>query len=153
MRMILRLLLCLVLACSLISCSTDKQKKDKATAAEKAKREDMEDMGGDPSFLSFIGRLRQAVATHDIDTLAPMMTSNFGYNLADPKGEGPGVFQYWDQNNLWPQLQKVLDQHFLPKDNFMVSPPGFVTDPNYHGYRAGLTSVDGSWKFAYFVTD
>jgi hypothetical protein len=35
----------------------------------------------------------------------------------------------------------------------MVVPPQFAIDPNYHGYRAGLMSVDGSWKFAYFVTD
>jgi hypothetical protein len=152
MRMISRLLFCLVLICSLAACTTAKQKKDAAAAKEKAKAEEMEDMGGDPDFAAFVGRLRKAVAAHDVDTLAPMMTTNFGYNL-DPVGEGPGVFQYWDQMNLWPQVETVLQQHFLPKGNFMVAPPEFETDPNYHGYRAGLISVDGSWKFAYFVTE
>jgi len=150
--MILRLLLCVVLACSLISCTTAQQKKDAAAAAEKDKQDDLEDMGGDPDFLSFVGRLRTAVAAHDLDTLAPMMTTNFGYRL-NPVGEGEGVFQYWDQLNVWPQVEAVLNQHFLPKDNFMVAPPQFATDANYHGYRAGLVSVDGAWKFAYFVSD
>ena len=80
------------------------------------------------------------------------MTPNFGYRL-DPVGEGDGVFQYWDDELLWPQLQAVLGQHFVPKGNFMVAPPEFATDPNFHGFRAGITSVGGTWKFAYFVTD
>ena len=49
--------------------------------------------------------------------------------------------------------QQVLAKQFVPKGNFMVAPPEFATDPDFHGYRAGLTSVDGVWKFAYFVTD
>ena len=36
-----------------------------------------EDMANDPDFLAFIGRLRKAVAQHDVDTLAPMMTHEF----------------------------------------------------------------------------
>jgi hypothetical protein len=152
MLMISRLLLSVILAVSLAGCTTAKQKKDAAAAEQKAKNEDLEDMGGDPNFLAFVGRLRKAVAAHDVDTLASMMTTDFGYRL-NPDGEGQGVFQYWDQMNIWPQLQSVLEQHFLPKDNFMVAPPQFETDPNFHGYRAGIISVDGSWKFAYFVTD
>jgi hypothetical protein len=35
----------------------------------------------------------------------------------------------------------------------MVAPPQFAFDPEYHGYRAGITMVNGSWRFAYFVTD
>ncbi len=51
------------------------------------------------------------------------------------------------------RLQLVLGERWVPKGNFMVSPPEFATDPNYHGYRAGIANVNGSWKFAYFVTD
>jgi hypothetical protein len=156
MRMILRLLLSILLACALIACASPQAKKDQADAKAKAKAkaeaEDLEDDANDPDFLAFLGRLRKAVAQHDVQTLAPMMTTNFGYCL-NPVGEGPGVFQYWDQQNIWPQLQAVLGQHFLPKGNFMVAPPAFATDPAFHGYRAGLTTVDGSWRFAYFVTD
>ncbi len=150
--MILRLLLSVVLACALMACSTAQKDKAQAAAKAKAQAEDLEDMGGDPAFMSFLGRLRQAVAEHDVATIAPMMTSSFGYSL-NPDREGDGVFQYWDQMNLWPQLEAVLQQHFLPKDNYMVAPPAFSMDPNFHGYRAGITSVDGNWKFAYFVTE
>jgi len=153
MRMLLRLLLSVVLACSLIACSSPQKKKDAAAAAKtRDKAAASQEVENDPDFQAFVSRLRKAVAQHDVDTLAPMMTQNFGYRL-DPVGEGEGVFQYWDQQNIWPQLQAVLEQHFVLKDNFMVAPPTFSTDPNFHGYRAGITSVQGSWKFAYFVTD
>ncbi len=148
--MLLRLLLCVVLGSSLAACSTPSKKKE----ADKSKPPEttMEDMSGDVSFQAFLGRLRKAVAAHDVQTVATMMTPNFGYRL-NPLGEGDGVFQYWDDELLWPQLQAVLSQHFVPKGNFMIAPPEFATDPNFHGYRAGITSVDGDWKFAYFVTD
>ena len=147
--MILRLLICLVLGCSLVGCSSPAKKE---AEKEKKKNPDMKDVSGDIAFQAFIGRLRKAVAAHDMQTVASMMTPNFGYRL-NPVGEGDGVFQYWDQELLWPQLQAVLSAHFAPKGNFMVAPPEFSTNPNFHGYRAGITSVDGVWKFAYFVTD
>ena len=152
MRMILRLLLSVLLACSLAGCTTSPDKKKAAEAKAKAEDEEALDAASDPDFLAFIGRLRQAVAQHDVDTIAPMMTQNFGYRL-NPVGEGDGVFQYWDQQNIWPQLQSVLNGHFATKGNFFVTPPAFATDPNFHGWRAGITNVNGTWKFAYFVTD
>jgi hypothetical protein len=138
------------LAFSLAACSSPSKKKD--ADKNKLKEAAMEDMSGDVTFQAFIGRLRKAVAAHDTQTVAEMMTTNFGYRL-DPVGEGEGVFEYWDQENVWPQLLAVLDKHFVVKDNFMVSPSEFATDPNFHGYRAGVTAVNGVWKFAYFVTD
>ena len=65
---------------------------------------------------------------------------------------GPGVFQYWDQENLWPELDGILSERFVKKGAFWVAPQQFA-DPslNYDGYRAGVTRVRGSWKFAYFV--
>jgi len=154
MRMILRVLLSVVLAFALASCASPASAAKKKAAAdkEKAEADDMVDDGSDPDFLAFLGRLRQAVANHDLDTLAPMMTQNFGYCL-NPVREGDGVYQYWDTLNVWPQLSSVLGQHFITKGDFLVSPPAFATDPNFHGWRAGITSVGGTWKFAYFVTD
>ena len=35
----------------------------------------------------------------------------------------------------------------------MVSPPEFVEQEDYSGFRAGIAQVKGSWKFAYFVSD
>ena len=60
MRMISRLLLSLVLACSLIACTSPQKKKEKEeTAKAKLAAEDAEEKGSDPNFLAFIGRLRR----------------------------------------------------------------------------------------------
>lgn len=147
--MILRVLLILALAVTFAGCDTPKKKKDK-----KPPRHDMEDESGDTSFQAFVGRLTKAAEMHDLQTMSTMMTNNFGYRL-EPVGEGEGVFQYWDQNNVWPDLIAMLHQKFVPKGDFMVAPPefGMDTEPPYTGYRAGMRIVNGSWKFAYFVKD
>jgi len=147
--MILRVLLCVSLGFWLGACSTPKKKdanKIKPPSPELA------DLVNDPDFQAFVSRLQKAVAAHDVNTLADMMTPNFGYRL-DPVGEGDGVFKYWDDELLWPQLQAVLSRGFAVKGNYFVAPPEFATDPNFHGYRAGITPVNGTWKFAYFVTE
>ncbi len=88
-------------------------------------------------FQSFLSRLRQAVHAHDAETLATMMTKDFGYRL-DPPGEGDGVFAYWDQNNIWPELELVLKERFIPSENYMVAPAEFALGTtSYTGYRAG----------------
>ena len=111
----------------------------------------MEDVSGDVAFQAFIGRLRKAVAVHDMQTVASMMTPDFLYRLK-PDASGEGVFQYWDQQSLWPQLQAVLGQRFVPFGNCMVAPPEFAADPGkFHGYRAGVASVGGVWIFVYFT--
>ena len=46
----------------------------------------------DVDFDGFIGRLRKAVTTHDMNTIAQMMTADFGYSL-NPEKSGEGVFQ------------------------------------------------------------
>lgn len=145
----LRTLLVLVLVVSVAGCDSPEKKKKKI---KKPDPNTMPSQANDTSFQAFTGRLSKAVEMHDMQTLAGMMTQNFGYRL-DPPGEGEGVFQYWDQNNVWPQLQAVLAQGFAPKGNFMVAPPAFTTDAEYNGWRAGLTLVNGSWKFAYFVRE
>ena len=95
-----------------------------------------------------MSRLRQAIAARDVNTIAELMTKDFGYRL-DPPGEGPGVFAYWDQNNVWPELQLVMNERFAPKEQYMVSPPEFVTnEATYSGYRAGIRMENGAWKFA-----
>ena len=133
------------------ACQTPEQKKEKAKkeALKKAKTKLRE--SEDVDFQAFVGRLRKAVATRDLATLKSMMTDDFGYKLEPPMA-GPGVFQYWEQENLWPELDGILAEKFVKKGNFLVAPPQFA-DPslNYDGYRAGITRMKGSWKFAYFV--
>ena len=105
----------------------------------------------DVDFQAFVGRLRKAVKAHDVNTLTSMMTEDFGYRL-EPVGSGPGVFQYWDENGLWVELDGILSEKFVKKDAYMVAPPQFADDgAQYTGYRAGIRRVKGSWKFAYFV--
>ena len=116
----------------------------------------LRDQNGDTAFLAFVGRLRRAVAAHDAEAVAAMMTPDFGYLLeptAEDTGEGRGVFAYWDRANVWPELQLVLNERFVPSGNsYMVAPPEFAAEAeNYHGFRAGLQLVNGGWKFAYFV--
>jgi hypothetical protein len=150
MRILLTALL--VSAFVFTSCQTPDQKKQKLReAALKKKTKANLRESGDVDFQAFISRLRKAVANRDVGTLKSMMADDFGYRL-EPATSGPGVFEYWNQENLWPELDGILSEKFVKKGNFMVAPPQFA-DPslNYDGYRAGITRVRGSWKFAYFV--
>jgi len=150
MRILLTVLFALTLF--LPACKTPEQKKEKAkqealTKTTKANLRESEDI----DFQAFVGRLHKAVASRDTETIRGMMTEDFGYKLEPPMA-GPGVFQFWEQENLWPELEGILSERFVKKGNFMVAPPQFA-DPslNYDGYRVGITRVKGSWKFAYFV--
>ena len=151
----MRILLTSLLALAFVfaGCQTPQQKKEKLKQAELKKKAkvDLREESTDVDFQAFVGRLRKAVAKRDVEAIKSMMTDDFGYKL-DPPMSGPGVFQYWEQENLWPELDGVLSERFVKKGAFMVSPPQFA-DPslNYDGYRIGITRVRGSWKFAYFV--
>jgi hypothetical protein len=151
MRILLTCLLAFAFAFT--GCQTPQEKKEKLkqAALKKKAKVNLREEGTDVDFQAFLGRLRKAIAKRDVETLKSMMTDDFGYKLDPPMG-GPGVFQYWEQENLWPELDGILSERFVKKGVFMVAPPQFA-DPslNYDGYRIGITRVRGSWKFAYFV--
>jgi hypothetical protein len=158
--MLTRLLL--ILALGLTGCvhlpSFHKTKKQEAAArAKKPETFSAHEPGQDVAFQSFLGQLRLAIGKHDIPKIASMMTPDFAYVMGKTPAEdriGEGVFQYWDQNGLWPELELVVKEKFVPNEDYMVAPPQFVIDSeNYRGYRAGIRRVNGAWKFAYFVTD
>ena len=141
-----------VLALSLTACPTEEQKK-KAQAAKIRESQSIPDQSGDTNFQAFMGRLRKAVAARDMPMIASMMTQDFGFRL-EPAGEGSGVFAYWDKNNVWPELNLVLRDKFIPNGPYMVAPGEFVVSPEtYRGYRAGMCLVEGGWRFAYFVNN
>jgi hypothetical protein len=150
----MRVLVISLLAVSFLfsACQTPEQKKEKLKQAA-LKKKAKADLRANPDidFQAFVVRLRKVVAQRDMETLKSMMTDDFGYKL-DPPMAGPGVFQYWQQENLWPELDGILSEKFVKKGAFWVSPQQFA-DPslNYDGFRAGITQVRGSWKFAYFV--
>lgn len=144
-------LIALVILLPLAGCKTTKEdeKKDDTAATR-----NMEDPSGDVTYQAFVGRLRKAVAARNAQLVASMMTKNFGY-LLQPEdgfsGEGAGVFEYWEKKGLWNELELVLQERFVPKGGFMVAPPEFADEPGFKGHRAGITMVNGSWRFAYFV--
>ena len=150
----MRILLTILFALALVlpACQTPEQQKEKAKkeALKKKAKANLRE-SSDVDFQAFVGRLRKAVTSRDTETIKSMMTEDFGYKL-EPPMSGAGVFQYWEQENLWPELDGILSERFVKKGNFMVAPPQFA-DPslNYDGYRIGITRIKGSWKFAYFV--
>ena len=139
-----RLIVCMLLALTVSSCQAPYKKKDSED------KKPMQDQSGDQAFQSFLGRLRIAVRKQDEAMLTSLMTQDFGYRWDTPP-PGESVFQYWSMNNLWPVLDGILQQKFVANQLYMVAPAQVVTDPNYRGYRAGMRTVHGSWKFAYFV--
>jgi len=140
----------LLLALALTGCAKTGQNAKKAAMFKKPPVS-LREENADVDFQAFVGRLRKAVKAHDVNTLTSMMTEDFGYRL-EPIGSGPGVFQYWDENDLWVELDGILSEKFVRKDAYMVAPPQFADEAaQYTGYRAGIRRVNGSWKFAYFV--
>lgn len=138
-------------ALALAGCETEEQKKE-VLAAKIREKTSIKDQSGDPNFQAFLNRLRRAVSLRDFETLASMMTPNFGWRL-DPPGEGDGVFAYWDKNNVWPELAQVLKQPFASNGAYMCAPGEFVAKKEYKGYRAGICIYEGGWRFAYFVNN
>ena len=142
----------LVCALGLSGCQAPRKihAQQKPSATKKAPAKPAEETG-EVDFQAFVGRLRKAVATHDIAVIKSMMTADFGYRL-NPEASGSGVFQYWDDQGLWPELQGILSEKFVKKGEYMVAPPQFGEPAlNYDGYRVGIRRVNGSWKFSYFV--
>ena len=149
MRIITFVLLIFVLALGGCKTPSAKEKAKKEALKKKTKAELREST--DVDFQAFIGRLRKAAAAHDVATLKQMMTPDFGYKL-NPPAAGEGVFKYWDENNLWPELDGILSEKFVKKGDYMVAPPQFADESlNYDGYRAGIRRINGSWRLAYFV--
>ena len=144
----------LFLACAIAfsGCSLFKSKpKDKKPDVNKRAKADLREENSDVDFQAFLGRLKKAVAAHDVNELAGMMTEDFGYSL-NPEKSGDGVFKFWDENGLWLELEGIMTERFVKKDDFWVAPPQFANPAvNYDGYRVGIRRVKGSWKFVYFV--
>ena len=140
----MRVITCLLLvfAVALGGCKTlSPAEKAKRAALKKNAKANLREESTDTDFQAFVGRLRKAAASRDMNTLATMMTPDFGYSLK-PEMSGDGVFKYWDEQNLWPELDGILSEKFVKKADESL---------NYDGYRAGIRRVKGSWKFAYFV--
>ena len=138
------LLLSALVVTSFTACETPFKKKDEE------EKQPLKHQAHDQAFQAFMGRLRIAVEKQDRAMLASMMAADFGYRWDAPQaGETP--FDYWDRMGLWPQLDLILREQFVPNQEYMVAPGQVVTDPSYNGFRAGMRIIQGSWKFVYFV--
>ena len=112
--------LAVTLAVSGCKTTPEKEKAEKAAQTKPKKPANIPDQSGDVAFQGFVSRLRQAVNAHDVQEIAAMMTTDFGYRL-EPLGEGAGVFEYWDQNNVWPELALIMNEKFVPNGKYMVT--------------------------------
>ena len=152
-QILAKILLVLLVACA--GCKSP-AKKDKGKTPDQIKKEqEAATANVDVDFQAFVDRLRKAVSSRDMNTIAQMMTSDFAYVMGsgpDQDRKGEGVFQYWDEHGLWPELEGILSEKFVKKGEFMVAPPQFANPAiEYDGYRAGIKRVGGDWKFVYFV--
>jgi hypothetical protein len=145
----------LLLAVAMSGCNSAGKVDKKKAAAQTKKDKTAGEESSDVDFQAFVGRLRQAVQARDMNAVASMMTADFAFVMGStPEGDrkGEGVFQYWEEHGLWPELEGILSEKFVKKDEYMVAPPQFGNPAiDYDGYRAGIKRVNGSWKFAYFV--
>jgi hypothetical protein len=141
----LRFCLCLLFAAALSACFEPYKKKDEED------RKPLRNMANDTSFQAFVGRLRIAVHKKDVPMVSSLMTPDFGYTWEESAQPSAQIFALWDEKNLWPVLEGLLEKKFAPQELYMVSPPELVTDPAYNGPRCGMRVIGGSWKFAYFL--
>jgi hypothetical protein len=142
--MFIRSCLVIILALSLSGCWEPYKKSDEEA------RKPLRNAATDTTFLAFIGRLRIAVHRKDAAMISSLMAPDFGYTWEEGAQPGAHIFEYWEQNGLWPVLADLLNEKFEPQELFLVSPPA-LKDPNYNGPRCGMRQVGGSWRFAYFL--
>ena len=91
------LILFLLSALALGGCTSPESKKKKEAAAlKKRAKAELREENEDIDFQAFVGRLKKAVAAHDVNTLASMMVEDFlyvvgGTQAEDRKGDGIAV--------------------------------------------------------------
>jgi hypothetical protein len=108
---------------------------------------------------SFITEFRRAVERRDRRALRACMDSHFRYTFdrtpgGDPRDE---ALELWDRSGdrIWVGLERVLlqgNRNDPEVPGLMVSPPAWVDDNRYIGYRAGFMKIDGSWRWIWYVS-
>jgi hypothetical protein len=150
--MILRAIVLLFAVIALAGCPKPERDPNKAKGKNRkdSQQPELKDQSTDAAFQAFLGRLRKAIELRDKAAMAPMMAEGFGYRWdKGPDDETP--FSYWDRNNLWGELAALVKERWVPHAGFMVVPAQFAASDSYAGFRAGMTLINGSWRFAYFV--
>jgi hypothetical protein len=108
---------------------------------------------------SFFTEFRRAVERRDKRALRTAMDINFRYTFdrtpgGDPRDE---ALDLWDHggNKAWTELDRVLlqgNRNDPEVTGLMVSPPAWVDDSRYVGYRAGFMKMAGNWRWIWYVS-
>jgi hypothetical protein len=108
---------------------------------------------------SFFAEFRHAVERRDRHALRACMDTHFRYTFdrtpgGDPRDE---ALELWDRSGdkIWAGLDRVLlqgNRNDPEVPGMMISPPAWVDDNRYIGYRAGFMKVDGAWRWIWYVS-
>jgi hypothetical protein len=108
---------------------------------------------------TFYTEFRHAVEHHDKRALRSAMDVNFRYtfdrtNGGDPRDE---ALDLWDRSGpkTWATMERVLmkgNRNDPEVAGLMVSPPAWVEDNRYVGYRAGFMKVGANWRWIWYVS-
>lgn len=108
---------------------------------------------------SFFSEFRRAVERRDKRALRDAMDVSFRYTFdRTPGGDlRDEALETWDRSGdkIWAGLDHVLlkgNRNDPEVPGLMVSPPAWVDDNRYIGYRAGFMKVGGNWRWIWYVT-
>jgi hypothetical protein len=98
--------------------------------------------------------VREAASRRDQQALGPVMARDFTFGFEG--GGGPvDAFHRWRFQGFrsLDNLPPLLDRGLATRDSVVwTAPPVFLTDPEYHGLRAGFRrGMHGRWEWIYLV--
>lgn len=107
---------------------------------------------------TFLAEFRRAVEHRDKRALHSAMDVHFRYSFEPTPGGDPRdeALELWERSGtrVWTSLDQVLGKGSRTDPEvpgLMVSPPAWVDDNRYIGYRAGFMKVNGNWRWLWFV--
>jgi hypothetical protein len=107
----------------------------------------------------FILAFRRAVRQRDRGALLSAMDDDFFYNFegAHKNHARDRALERWDHEGekAWAALEKVLragSREDPEVPGLRVSPPAWVMDERYAGYRAGFMQIGPYWRWIWFVS-
>jgi hypothetical protein len=99
-----------------------------------------------------VAEVERAASARDVGRLRPLMADEFTYSFGDSPSADTAIVMWQADPTILAELGKALGAGCAQdKEGQVVCPAGFVTDPNFTGYRAGFRNVAGGWKMVFFV--
>ena len=100
------------------------------------------------SFESANLRMMEASITRDQEVIQPMLAPDFNWREDDaPLTETP--FEFWNRQNLWGTLNKLLNQTSFDSAGLKIAPRD-AKNASYTGPRLAWRKVGDEWRLAYF---